>query len=92
MTRTQHSYILYVYVKRLDKYCKIIEFNTLEKTKKFLTNAKANLKQAWYLQSGYYKNRVPHGADLDNYYIRHIESKIETTILKDEVLEDGNMD
>lgn len=87
-SKIQHKYILYVFVPRLDKYYKIVEFNTLEKVRKFLISARINSQKPSYNQCFYYKNRIPQGSDLDDYYIRHIETKIETTILIDEVLKD----
>lgn len=87
MTRITHKYILYVYVPRLDRHCKCIEFNTIEKIIKFISQAKLELQKPLFYQSYYYKHHVPRGADLDKYYIRHIETEIEVKILKDEVLE-----
>lgn len=87
MSRIEHKYTLYLYVEKLDRHCKSISFNTLDKVKNFLIKAKENMAKPEYVQSYYYKSYIPKGADLNKYYIRHTVAKIESTILVDEILD-----
>lgn len=42
----------------------------------------------YYARRGWVKKSILKGADLNKYYIRHIETKIEKIVLKDEVLKE----
>ena len=84
--KIEHKYRLYVWKERLNKYVRCAEYNTLERIKEFYSLAKKNEDMPYYARSGWVKKSILKGADLNKYYIRHIETKIEKIVLKDEVL------
>lgn len=89
--RIEHRYRLYVWKERLNKYVLCVEFNTLEKIKEFYSVAKKDKDMPYYARRGWVKKSILKGANLNKYYIRHIETKIEKIVLKDEVLKEYEM-
>lgn len=86
-----HKYQLYVWHNRSNKYVMCIEYSTLKKIKEFYSEA-INVKEGkiknYYSKRSWNARYIVKNADLSRYYIRHIEIKVEQTILKDEEIKE----
>ena len=71
-TYTEEKYILYVYDERLDRHMKVSEFYSLENVKQHIEQAKKSNSNI----------------DFSKLYVRHVVTKVEKTVVKDETIYD----
>ncbi len=71
-TYTEEKYILYVYDERLDRHMKVSEFYSLENIKQYIEKAKMSNSNL----------------DFSKFYVRHVVTQVERTVVKDETIYD----